>query len=479
VLHVLSFVHLALDARDATTLCRLALAEAGADDRLRMRCESVFTAASEFLGEDVREAIAHGRAELEVAERLGDEVSVATALWSLARNEQRMTGRMPTELIERARALEPLARPAHPFVYRSRSSFAEMLSWTGDLARGLAEWDRLRRQAIERGDEHSLGWTLAQMIPFECHAGAWEPALAHANECYELGFAAGEVPLHAVALADRALVEAHLGDTSAARRDAEEALRIGAPLGALMADRTVAWALGLLELSLGNPAGAHAQLGPLVEARRAAGIGEPGDLGFVPDEVEALIGIGQLAEAEALLAWFEGLARASGRVQALAASDRCRGMLHGARGDTHAAIAALGEARTRHATIGNPLGLGRTLLLLGSTQRRARQWLAARASLESSLAVFESLGAALWKERARAELARVGGRRAAGNELTPSEQKVATLVAEGRTNREVAAALLLAERTVESHLSKTYAKLGVRSRAELARRYRAEPELRQ
>jgi len=477
VLHLLSYVNLAVDSRAATTLCRQALAEAGADDRLRMRCESVFTTASDYLGEDIREALAHGRAELELAERLGDEVSVATALHGLARNEQRMTGRMPTELIERALALEPLVRDAKPVIHWPSASFAEMLSWTDDLTRGLAEWNRLRQQAIERGDEHSLGWILALMIPYECLAGAWEQALAHASECYELGFAAGEVPLHAVALADRALVEAHLGDTSAARSDAEEALRLGAPLGALMAARTVAWALGLLELSLGNPAGAHAQLGPLIEARRAAGVGEPGDLRFVPDEVEALIGSEQLAEAEALLAWFEGLAQASGREYALAACYRCRGMLHGARGELDEAVAALEASRVRYATIADPCGLGRTLLLLGTTQRRARHRLAARESLEASLAVLESLGAKLWTESARAELARIGGRHAIGNELTPSERKVATLVAEGHTNREVAAALFLTERTIESHLSRTYAKLGLRSRAELAHRFGAEPEL--
>jgi DNA-binding CsgD family transcriptional regulator len=315
------------------------------------------------------------------------------------------------------------------------------------------------------------------MVPYECLAGAWGQALAHANECYDLGLAAGQVPLHAVALANRALVESYVGDASAARHHAEEALRIGAPLAALMADRTVAWALGLLELSIGNPDRAHAQLGQLVDARRAAGIGEPGDLRFVPDEVEALIGIDQLAEAEALLTWFEGLARVSGRVHALAAGDRCRGLLHGARGDLEAAIAALEEARARHATIGDPFGLSRTLLLLGSAQRRARHRLAARESLEASLAGFEGLGAKLWAARARAELARIGGRRAAGNELTPSERKVATLVAEGHTNHEVAASLLLTERTIESHLSSTYSKLGVRSRAELAHRFGAEPEL--
>jgi DNA-binding CsgD family transcriptional regulator len=477
VLHRLSYVHLALDARAATAYCRLALAEAGADDRLRLRCESVFTAASDFLGEDVREAIAHGRAELELAERLGDEVSVATALRSLARNEQLMTGRMPTELIERALALEGGVRVARPVIAWPRASFAEMLSWTDDLSMGLSEWDGLRRQATDRGDEHSLGWILAMMVPYECLAGAWEQALAHANECYALGVAAGEVPLHAVALADRALVEAHLGDTSAARSDAKEALRLGAPLGALMADRTVAWALGLLELSLGNPAGAEAQLGPLVGARRALGISEPGDLRFVPDEVEALIGIEQLAEAESLLAWFEGLARASGRVRALAASDRCRGILHGARGELDEAIAALEASRDRYATIADPCGLGRTLLLLGTTQRRSRKRLAARESLEASLAVFKSLGAKLWTERAHEELARISGRHAIGNELTQSERTVATLVAEGRSNREVAAALFLTERTIESHLSRTYAKLGVRSRSELAHRFGAEPEL--
>ena len=81
---------------------------------------------------------------------------------------------------------------------------------------------------------------------------------------------------------------------------------------------------------------------------------------------------------------------------------------------------------------------------------------------------FEQLGAATWIERARSELGSIGGRtREEG--LTPAEQRVAALVAEGRTNREVAAALFLGERTVASHLTHIYAKLGIRSRTELAR----------
>ena len=84
---------------------------------------------------------------------------------------------------------------------------------------------------------------------------------------------------------------------------------------------------------------------------------------------------------------------------------------------------------------------------------------------------FEQLGAATWVEKARSELGRIGGRRREEG-LTPAESRVAALVVEGRTNREVAAALFVTERTVASHLSHVYRKLGVRSRTELARRLR-------
>ena len=77
----------------------------------------------------------------------------------------------------------------------------------------------------------------------------------------------------------------------------------------------------------------------------------------------------------------------------------------------------------------------------------------------AALAGFEQLGAATWIERGASELGSIGGRtREEG--LTPAERRVAALVAEGRTNREVAAALFLGERTVASHLTHIYAKLG-------------------
>jgi DNA-binding CsgD family transcriptional regulator len=107
--------------------------------------------------------------------------------------------------------------------------------------------------------------------------------------------------------------------------------------------------------------------------------------------------------------------------------------------------------------------------VLGTLNRRTRRKAAARAALQEALDDLEAMGARLWAERARAELARIGGRAPAGG-LTPTEERVAELVAEGRSNKEVADALFVSVRTVEANLTRIYAKLGIRSRAELASR---------
>ena len=125
------------------------------------------------------------------------------------------------------------------------------------------------------------------------------------------------------------------------------------------------------------------------------------------------------------------------------------------------------EALEWHAKVELPLDRGRTLLALGAAQRRVKRRREARATLEEALAVFERIGAALWAERARAELKRISGRAATPGALTPAEERVAALVAEGKTNREVAAALFLSDRTVEGHLSRIFGKLGIRHRTEL------------
>ena len=128
-----------------------------------------------------------------------------------------------------------------------------------------------------------------------------------------------------------------------------------------------------------------------------------------------------------------------------------------------------------HRRVPQPFELARTLLVQGEVERRAKQKRAARSSLEQALGLFQALGAPLWAQRARDDLARVGGGMLRSSELTPTEQRIAQLVGEGKNNREIADALFITVKTVEANLSQIFHKLGVRSRTELTRRLATTP----
>ncbi|MCP9953495.1 helix-turn-helix transcriptional regulator [Actinomadura madurae] len=119
--------------------------------------------------------------------------------------------------------------------------------------------------------------------------------------------------------------------------------------------------------------------------------------------------------------------------------------------------------------------LARTELLFGHRLRRGRRPRAAREHLRAALRIFERYGAVPWAARARAELRAAGSgddasRAAAGvAKLTAQQAHIARLAAEGATNREIAARLLLSPRTIDHHLRNVFTRLGIRSRVELAR----------
>jgi DNA-binding CsgD family transcriptional regulator len=188
---------------------------------------------------------------------------------------------------------------------------------------------------------------------------------------------------------------------------------------------------------------------------------------FLPDEVEALVALGELQRAERLLEILEAYGRCSGLAWPLATAARCRGLLLAAEGEIDGAMRALEEALTHHASLEMPLELARTLLVCGQVQRRQKRKRAARDSLVRALDLFERSGAALWAKRADEELGRVGVRPRAPQNLTTAERRVAELAARGLTNQEVAAAAFLSHKTVEANLTRIYRKLGIRSRAEL------------
>jgi DNA-binding CsgD family transcriptional regulator len=134
--------------------------------------------------------------------------------------------------------------------------------------------------------------------------------------------------------------------------------------------------------------------------------------------------------------------------------------------------AALRQAAAAYEDLGLRFDRARTLLALGRIERRLGRRGAARGSLEGAAAAFDEIGSAGWAEQARAELARLSGRRPQpSGGLTAAEERVIQLAADGLSNKEIARVLHLGVHTVEVHLSRGYQKLGVRSRAQLARRF--------
>jgi DNA-binding CsgD family transcriptional regulator len=265
-----------------------------------------------------------------------------------------------------------------------------------------------------------------------------------------------------------ALVAAHQGEETEARGLAEHGIALAEAADNAFVAGWHRGVLGLLESWSGDRTRSVELFSIAMEARRAAGFREPGSPLYLVDYVEALVELGRIDDALSLLDPWEAHAIRLQRDWVIAQTTRCRGLIAAARGVSDQAEWRLTEAAAKHEVAGDLFGRSRALLALGAARRRARQKQAAREAIEAALEGFSSLGARRWSEKARGELGRIGGRtREEG--LTPAERRVVALVVAGQTNREVAAALFLSERTVESHLTHVYAKLGVRSRTELAR----------
>ncbi|MFX0573647.1 LuxR C-terminal-related transcriptional regulator [Nocardia nepalensis] len=228
------------------------------------------------------------------------------------------------------------------------------------------------------------------------------------------------------------------------------------------------WALVALDTGLGRYQQVLARLD-----KAATG---PARHGFVwryayPDYVEAAVRTGDPHRADPMLARFANWARATGNPWSLAVLQRCYALL------TDGDAADLYEqALSLHERGDQPFEQARTELLYGEWLRRHNRRAEARAQLVSALSTFDQLGAAPWADRAAAEL-RATGVSSAGQTrgsdplaaLTPQELQVIRLAATGATNREIGTRLFLSARTVAYHLYKAFPKLGVSSRAELAR----------
>ena len=452
---------------EAAELFLASIAECGDDDRMLATAHEGVATCYFRLREHLTDAVEHAETAAALALASGDEALAAEALGTRLLVETLLGAESASATAERAIALQS-ASGDRRLLAQPVLAAAVHQWWTDAVGEARATLTELLETAQERGDQSSLPFILVLLGQIESALGDLGSALDRAIAGRQAADQSGQSTLVVFHLALEASVRTQGNDADLGESQAVEALAGASSTAGRPAELLALAALGRLALSRGESAAALEHLGPAVAFVRREGIVEPGAIPFVTDHVEAHVELGLSDAGIEVLEWFEGNARRLERASALANCARCRGLLAAQAGDLDAALAAFDEALGWHARVELPLDRGRTLLALGATQRRLKRRREARDTLEAALGVFERIGAALWAERARGELKRISGRAATPGALTPAEQRVATLVAEGKTNKEVAAALFLSDRTVEGHLARIFGKLGIRHRTELA-----------
>lgn len=324
-------------------------------------------------------------------------------------------------------------------------------------------------QARAQGKASVLAAMLGPYAALEAWTGHFRPAIANATESLRLG---EDTRQGNYAALDRALlswVYAVEGRDADSHAQADLALSTAHTHDMAAAAAIATWALALTELCAGRHPAAHALFTQIREpgGRR----GHPSVAIFATgDIVEAAVRADAPAQARDALEVLERFAAHTRPRWALAVAERCRALLC----DDPDAAAHFEAALDLHRGATRPFEHGRTALLYGEWLRRDRQPTRARDHLRAAGEILGGLGAAPWEERARGELRAAGEtpRRRTTNavtDLTPQELQIVRFVAQGATNKEVAAQLFLSPRTVEYHLRKVFVKLDVTSRSELIR----------
>jgi DNA-binding CsgD family transcriptional regulator len=326
---------------------------------------------------------------------------------------------------------------------------------------------RLFAEGVRLGQEETAKDAQFHLAELEWTAGHWAEADRHAQAGLQRAREIGDTQAGSLALI-QARSACGYGQVEDARAIASEGIRAADEQGDAAFSGACRQVLGRLELSVDSPAAAVTWLEPAVRRAIDVGAGDPSAMGGVADLIEAYARVGRTDEATDLLKTVQEAAIRLDHPWGRITGGRAAAVLHLARGAPALAVDAVTPAAAEARHLGLPLELGRCLLVLGTAQRRTRRRRDAAATLDEAITVFEQLGAPCWTTLARDQRDRLA--HAALDILTPTEQRIADLVAHGYTNAEIAAALLIKVKTVEGTLTRIYRKLGMRSRIDLARR---------
>jgi len=462
------------DPSEMFEICEAALAEPIDDPGLLALAHATYAAAAWI---DRERLVEHADEAMRILDSMDDPDPGTLGLAIMAKVEgdagSGRRARPDPVLVERALAAE--RRAARPSVTERFSGALGVFLKYADDYEAARPWLELTLQtAIDEGDESGIPYALSHLPQLELWTGHWPKAEEYARWHLDISRELGLEFQRSTAVYNLAIVHVHQGRIDEARAELDPELAKAEADGNKGTESLLLATRCLLELSVGN-LDAAALAGRRATAVRAA-IGLAGRRRHDADLVEALVGLGDVDGAAAYVR--EADADEVGDLPTTRAlALRSRALVEAARGDTDAAIASLEAALAEHERAVNPFDRARTRLVLGQVRRRRRERRLAREALDASLAELEQLGSPLWAAKAREELDRLGfGRATAEGELTEMERRVAELAARGLTNKEVAAQLVISTKTVEAHLARAYAKLGIASRAELGARLGASPQ---
>ncbi len=449
---------------EALAVTGQALTEAPRPDVWRARLRSLHALALAGAGR-FTEADAAAAEALADAERAGDRFAAGYALhvWTLTRfSGGDDAGGL--EIVERALTVigdDPETTDLRLLLLTNRLGTLELLDReAGAQARqllALAEQTSTARIGTVR-------WSVAEYL---FGTGRWDDAMAELEVLFQPG-ADVEADVLTGARGSAALIAAHRDDRAGAAAHLAAASLLPDPAGH---HRVYGWYLLRAKATLAEREGRPGEAASLLQAALADG-GSMGEmLPWLPDLVRCALASGDLGAAGTVAARCEAeVARHGGPGLAVAAARRCRGLVEGDAGP-------LEEAVAYYRSVTRPLGLGQALEDLAVVRAAGGDLAGARAALGEAAGVYAELGAEWDALRADARLRpygvrrrRAGARRPASGwaALTPTEGKVAYLVGEGLSNPEIGARLFLSRYTVQVHVSRILAKLGVRSRVEVA-----------
>lgn len=349
--------------------------------------------------------------------------------------------------------------------------------WQGDLEGARAILDAADGGLGADGNELHRLQVLLDRASLACLSGDLSAAASMSRAGVEAAVDADDRWAASLFESIGAMAGIWLGEAEAAKASLRRILGEGAHRSSAQIAGRCHWLLGALSLVQGDPRRALTECSTALDVLEAAGIRHPGAEPALVDAVEAAAAADDAIVARELLGRLEARVAPLGSSWLEALAVRARTVVDLGGGAAEDAIGPLRGAIASLDSTGHRPDAARTTLVLGRVQLRAGQRTAAADTLADALARFEAMGAPLWATACRRDLERVAPGRATGV-LTATEERLAGLVAEGATNKEIAIAMYLSVATVEAHLTRIYRKLDLRSRSELTRWMadRAAPE---